>query len=236
MTVVAARCSAPTMPLARPLVFGVALAYLLTPGHPLAPLSGLPLGATALAVSLAIASWAVALPGAPPRAPAAIGVLAALAVAKLAVGWLAPAYGMLAEYRVGGGGGPVERSTEWRGIAGTRVDAALAFRGAEFPVHFFNDVRRFNYFTANEPKRDLLPFEARWTGSFWAREAGRYRLAVEANGGATLSLAGLATPDGGPLAVESGQRVREASAVADLGVGLHPLVVTYRRPAEGIPW
>src|SRR5688572_9890330 len=135
------------MPVDRLLFFGAALLYLALPGHSLALLPGLPLGILDLVVGLSLLLWPLALRGAPPLARPAVALVTVLAVAKLALGWAAPAYGLLAEYRAGGPNAPIERSTEWRRLAhaseaptATRVERALQLRGAEFPVHFFNDV------------------------------------------------------------------------------------------------
>ncbi len=224
------------MPFPRALFFGAALTYVLVPGHPLGVFAGIPLTIASVALALALAVWAIGVPGSPPRVRAAVLGIAALAAARLAVAMMAPAYGLVAEYRAGGAEAPVERSTEWLSGPGTRVDQALLFRGAEFPVHFFNDVGRFNYYTANEPKRDLLPFTARWTGLFSVLDPGRYRLVLEANGAATISMPGLVASSESLLSIDSGQRVREASIEADLSAGLHPLAVTYTRPSETMPW
>ena len=217
------------MPVLRPVLFAVALLYLALPGHPLALLPGLPLGPLGVAVALAIATWWIGLPGAPPRARALLGALAVLAVVKVGTGSLAPPYGLVAEYRVDGEASP-EGSTEWRRSDWTRIDRTLELAGDEFPVHFFNDVRRFNYFRANEPRRDLLPFAARWVGQFWAPRAGRYTFTVESNGPATLSVAG------GRAAVEQSGRLRSATFAVELDAGLHPIEASYRRPDETMPW
>ena len=50
---------------ARPLLFGAVLLALALPGHPLAPLSGLPLDLPALCLVVLAAGWWIALPGAP---------------------------------------------------------------------------------------------------------------------------------------------------------------------------
>lgn len=224
------------MPVERLLLFALALAYPALPGHPSAPLAGLPLGPAALGAVLLVLVWGLGLPGGPPRARPALLVLALLAALKLGLGWSAPPYGLLAEYRAGGADAPVERSTDWPGLGATRVDTVLRFRGDEFPVHFFNDVGRFNYYTSAQPRRDLLPFSARWTGYFAAPTDGRYRFALDANGQASLVVAGLATSAGAPLTIQSGQRVLRAFGEAELTAGLHPIEVRYARPEEGIPW
>ncbi|MDP8923873.1 MAG: hypothetical protein M3O34_13455, partial [Chloroflexota bacterium] len=213
----------------RPCFFAVALLYPALLGHPLTLLPGLPLGLLGVAVALAVAGWWIGLPGAPPRARLLVPLVAGLAVVKVVVGLLAPPYGLVAEYRVDGSPS-FERSTDWRRDDRTRTDLALAFAGDEFPVHFFNDAHRFNYYTDDEPRRDLLPFGVRWFGQFWAPQAGRYTFTVESNGPAELSVAG------GRAAVEQPGRVRSASFEVELAAGLHLLEASFRRPDEGMPW
>src|SRR6185503_5085114 len=52
---------------ARLLLFGALLLALALPGHPLVPLSGLPLDLPALGLLLLVVGWWIALPGVPPR-------------------------------------------------------------------------------------------------------------------------------------------------------------------------
>jgi hypothetical protein len=220
----------------RLLFLGLAGAFLAAPGHPSALFPGLPLGWIGLGLALILLIWGLALPGAFPRVRPAAAAVACLLIAKVASAWLAPPYGLVAEYRTGGTDARVERSTEWPRLGATRVDQVLRFEGAKFPVHFFNDVQRFNYFTANEPQRDLLPFTVRWHGQFWARSEGTYRFGVEANGTASLSIVGLATVGGEPLRVESSNRVQHSVAEATLTSGLHPIEILYSRPDGSMPW
>ena len=78
------------MPQARPLLFGAALLLLALPGHPLAPLSGLPLDLPSLGLLLLVVGWLIALPGAPPRWRLLAGALVVTAFLKVAIAWLAP--------------------------------------------------------------------------------------------------------------------------------------------------
>jgi hypothetical protein len=204
---------------ARLLLFGVALLALALPGHPMAPLSGVPLDVPGLVLVLLVVGWWVALPGAPPRAGLIAATLVALAGLRVSIGWLAPAYGLVVEYR----------ADEQAGT--TRVDKVLDFRGDAFPVHFFNDVRRFNFFTPNDPRRDLLPFSARWTGHLVVSDPGEQTLTLESNGPAALELG-----TGQRATVDRAGRLREATLTATLPAGLVPITVSYERPEEAMPW
>src|SRR5262249_54933573 len=139
---------------ARPLFFGAVLLALVLPGHPLAPLSGLPLDLPALVAVLLVAGRAIALPRAPLGAAPLAGAVAAVAMLKASVGWLAPAYGVDGAYRLDNAAVAVQDG--WP--TGDSVDRTLEFRGDAFPVHFLNNVRYLNFYTPTEPKRDLLPF------------------------------------------------------------------------------
>ncbi|MCC6179205.1 MAG: glycosyltransferase family 39 protein [Chloroflexi bacterium] len=222
------------MPVLRLLVFGLALAFVALPGHPLSPAPGLPLGLLGIALWIVIAGWSMALPGVPPRPRLVLGALTVLAGVRVGLSLLAPGYGALAAYTTppGSDGPAVEQSTDFRGVAATRVDRALDLQGDTFPVHFFNDIRRFNFYTANDPKRDLLPFSVRWTGSIVVPADGRYQLDLESNGPAALDLG---NPVIQHLEIDRAGRLREAKAVADVPAGLVPLVITYQRPDEGMP-
>lgn len=217
----------------RPLLVGLVVAYLLVAGHPLAWLFGVPLSLAAIVILILVAGWVTATRGrAPGAAWFAVGLVALLS-AKFASGAFAPAYGLSAEYRTGSTAAGVERSTDWPGLAATRIDGALAFRGADFPVHFFNDAHRFNYFTAAAPRRDALPFDVGWRGYFWARTPGEYRFELEANGRASLAVG---ESVGGSTEIESGLRVRTTNATVELSPGLHPIAIRFARPAEEMPW
>ena len=215
---------------ARPLLFGAVLLALALPGHPLAPLSGLPLDLPSLALALLVVAWALALPGAPPRATALSAAILALALLKATVGWLAPAYGLDGAYRIEN---PSTASPESL-PRGQSVDRTLDFRGDTFPVHFVNDVRSLNFYTPNEPKRDLLPFAATWTGLLVVPRDGEQTLTLESNGLATLELG--EGPGRTHVSIDRPGRVRDATLTATLPAGLTPIRVTYARPDEAMPW
>jgi 4-amino-4-deoxy-L-arabinose transferase-like glycosyltransferase len=211
---------------ARPLLIGAVLLALALPGHPLAPLSGVPLDLSAVCLLLAVVGWWIALPGTPPRSGLLVGALVGLAALKALVGWAAPAYGLAATYR------PAPAATAGTAAApgSQRVDLALDFRGDTFPVHFFNDVRWFNFYTPNQPKRDLLPFEASWRGLLVVPTDGQRTLTLAANGPAELRV-GSQT-----VTIDRPGRVREATLTAELPAGLVPISVGYARPDEAMPW
>src|SRR6185503_10067274 len=84
---------------ARLLFFGAVLLTLALPGHPLVPLSGLPLDLSAQALLLLVVGWMIALPGNPPRATLLTGAAVGLAVLKVTIAGLAPANGLEGSYR-----------------------------------------------------------------------------------------------------------------------------------------
>jgi dolichyl-phosphate-mannose-protein mannosyltransferase len=62
---------------------------------------------------------------------------------------------------------PIERSPDFRSRSFTRIDRQLDFGGPDrpgFPVYFFNDAARFNFYQRGEPDRDDLPFSVTWQG------------------------------------------------------------------------
>jgi len=215
---------------ARPLLFGAVLLTLALPGHPLAPLSGLPLDLPALALLLLVLGWMIALPGAPPRAGSIAGVLVALALLKATIAWLAPAYGLDGAYRLASPVLPAADALP----RGDSVERTLDLRGDTFPVHFINNVRYLNFYTPNEPKRDLLPFTATWSGLLVVPRDGEQTLTLEANGRATLELGSL--PVAGRVSIDQPGRVREATLTANLPAGPVPIHVSYARPEEAMPW
>src|SRR4051794_31489444 len=200
---------------ARPLLIGAALLALALPGHSLAPLGGLPLDLPALGLLVLLVGWWIALPGAPPRAGALAGALVVLGLLKATIWWAAPAYGLDASIRSSSSPeiDAVGQAPRYRG-----VDLALDFEGDTFPVHFFNDIRAFNFYTPNQPKRDLLPFTATWRGLLVVPAEGTVTLNLESNGPASLELG-----DGQRAVIEQSGRVREATLSASLPAGLVPV-------------
>ena len=68
--------------------------------------------------------------------------------------------------------GAHERGTEHPDATFTRIDRELDFAKGrrDFPLAFFNDNSRFNFYRGGEPQRLLLEFSVTWTG--WWRAAG----------------------------------------------------------------
>jgi hypothetical protein len=218
---------------ARPLLFGAVLLALALPGHPLAPLSGLPLDLPALCVLVLTIGWWISLPGVPTRAGAVAAAFLVLGLVKVAIWWGAPAYGL------DGIIVPIEtESVDLPDAPPSRrgVDLALDFQGDTFPVHFFNDIRSFNFYTPSQPKRDLLPFEATWRGLLVVAGGGDQSLTLEANGPALLEIGTGELGTGQRVAIEQAGRVRDVTLKATLPSGLVPITVTYRRPDEAMPW
>ena len=122
--------------------------------------------------------------------------------------------------------GTHERSIEFRDAAYTRIDRRLHFEplGPEFPLPFFNDNSRFNFYQPGEPNRRLLAFAVRWSGLWWVGDT-RPRLYLDApeaaaeifiDGEAALTLG---PGDGSPIVHE-----------VPLRIGWHRLDVTFSAP------
>lgn len=173
--------------------------YVLLPGHPLALLRGAPLdwlGVAALTL-LGCLRFGFGLPiasrsrsDAETRLLRQIAALAVLLVAGKALLWLAaPEFGLAASYypraRISG---DVERSTEHRSAAFTRLEASPGQPG--FQLHFFNDVERFNYYEPPDPDRKALPFAVRYDGYLHVPNANPFALELTARGVAILSIDG----------------------------------------------
>jgi hypothetical protein len=199
----------------RLLFFGVAVTCLVVSGHALAWFEGAPMGVAGILALMTLGCWAYGVAGAPPRAGLWAAVVVVLAAAKVMVWALGPSHGLDAEYRAGS-------------VVIDRVDRSLELRGDAMPLHFFNDIRRFNFFAATEPKRDQLPFEARWSGLMRVDEQGGHRLSLTANGSATLAV--------GPHRAELAPPLHSATIEVNLPLGFVPIEVTYSRAPEGMPW
>ena len=165
-------------------------AYFVMPTDAGGLIQGIPLGPLD-AIALLMIAWlaayggrlhpsAAAAPGAP-GLPGAWVVGAVLAVSVSSAALIPGTGGFRARYFANAAAtGAHERSTDYPDSAFTRVDDRLDFApgGPEFPLAFFNDNSRFNFYRGGEPRRRQLEFSARWSGLWWV-EAGPHHLYVE---------------------------------------------------------
>jgi hypothetical protein len=201
----------------------LAAAYLILPGHPELLLSGVPLGQTGIAAGVALALLVPVLRN---MALPAWGYVALLllcafkpmfAVAGIDEGWLARYYAN-AEFSP-----PVERSIDYRNLHGTRIDDALTFRDAEFPVHFFNDAR----FARGDRREVTEPFSVRWTGETFVAEPAAVALAVQARGRAALLVDGREV-----VRLDNGSEIATAAVSLQLEPGVHHLEARYSKARD----
>lgn len=207
------------------------VALLVTPSHPASALDGLPLKPIGTIVALALPALIFGLWRALPVRLTMIGAnaLGGLIVLKLGLALLSPEHGLQASYfdnsRLQG---RPERSTEFSLAGATRLDRQLDFGGDEFPVYFFNDSERFNFYRSGSPQRRQLPFSVRWDGFVWAPSAGPYDLRLTASGQASVTV-GSET-----LSVNAEGRASTDRTVA-LAAGPNPFNATYSRRPERSP-
>jgi hypothetical protein len=212
---------------------GLAVLYLLLPGHPLTLLRGVPLGdaVSGLALLVGLAAWCGYRPRGLWALRASSLLLLALAL-KLSLAAISLPRGTTAAYISGVDPSlPAERSTEWRIHGATRVDYGLELSADQFGLHFVNDMRRFNFFTPGQPRRDLLPFSATWQGWIAPRAQGTRCLHLEANGTAALQLG-----DAPPATIVRAAHVESRVVCADAQPGANPIDVRYSRPQGGVPY
>lgn len=145
-------------------------------------LHGIPLGPVAAAAVLMLAwVWAAGR-----RLPGASVVAVILALTWLAGAAIPGEGGLRARYYANAGAtGSHERSTEFPDAAFTRIDRRVDFSPdrTEFPLPFFNDNSRFNFYKIGEPDRRRLGFAVRWSGLWWVDED-RPRVYLDAPGSA----------------------------------------------------
>jgi hypothetical protein len=152
-------------------------AYFVVPTDAGGLIHGVPLGPIDT-IALLMIAWLAACGGRLPGAPI---VAIVLAVSFTSAALIPGTGGFRARYFTNvSATGAHERSTEYPDSQFTRIDGRLDFApgGPEFPLAFFNDNTRFNYFQAGQPNRRLLEFSARWSGLWWV-EAGPHHLYAE---------------------------------------------------------
>jgi hypothetical protein len=202
------------------------VAYFVLPNDAGGVVHGLPFGPIEAGALLMLA-WLWMMRRRPPGA-VIVGIL-------LATTWVAGAAipgegGFRARYFAGASAaGGHERSTEFPGAPFTRLDRRLDFQpeSREFPLPFFNDNSRFNFFRVGEPQRRYLAFAVRWSGLWWVDEE-QTQLYLDAPGSEAgifvdgVEVMTLKTGDGSPM-------VREHS----LTRGWHRLDIDYSSPYGG---
>ena len=188
-------------------------------------MDGIPLGPIESAALLAIAWLAMAgtrLPGA--------AIVATLLVSTYVAGAAIPGEGgFRSRYFANAAATSAhERSIEYPDDAFTRIDRRLQFdSSAQFPLPFFNDNSRFNFYKVGEPNRRLMDFAVRWSGLWWvARE--RPTVYLDAPGSMSevfvdgQSMMALGASGGSPIVLE-----------LPLTEGWHRLDVTFSSPYGG---
>src|SRR5687768_10553110 len=120
--------------------------------------------------------------------------------------------------------GAHERSTEFRNAPFTRIDDRIDFIPGrrDFPLAFFNDNSRFNFYLPGQPERHRLGFSVRWSGLWWA--GGSRELYLDApDAYADIAIDGIdflsASPTSGTIA-----------RAIELTPGWHRLDIVFRAP------
>lgn len=158
---------------------GIWLGYFLLPAS-FGFIDGVPAG-PADAMGLLLVLWAI---GHGVRLHFEKTLLAALVVTATATVALPGEPGLEARYFANASAtGPHERGTEHPNAGFTRVDREMAFGSAsrDFPLAFFNDNSRFNFYQAHEPHRRRLEFSVAWSG-FWKTADGLQTVFLDAPG------------------------------------------------------
>ncbi len=132
-------------------------------------------------------------------------VLAALIVVVAASAAIPGHPGLQARYFANAAAaGAHERGTEHPDATFTRIDRELDFGSGirDFPLAFFNDNSRFNFYQRGEPLRHQLEFSVAWSG--WWHASGSPALYLEAPGAAAQlfvngHLIAEVTPQSGPV-------------------------------------
>ena len=121
--------------------------------------------------------------------------------------------------------GPHERGTEHPNAGFTRIDREIAFGSdiRDFPLAFFNDNSRFNFYQAHEPHRRRLEFSVAWSG-FWNTPAGGQTVFLDAPGASAELFV-----DGQRLAGVSAQS-GPAEHTLSLSAGWHRLHIAFFSP------
>ncbi len=213
-----------------PVWFLVALAaaYVLAPGAPDVPLNGIPIGQTGIVtLVLLIGTWLWTRRNARPAAVSLVVLFVALIAIKFTIASVTPKPGWLGRYHANESfDPPVERSIDFPGLSGTRIDRRLSLEETEFPVHFFNN-REYNTGVYRET---TLPFSVHWTGHVVADRDETVSAALTANGRAEVLLDGVRQA----LVTGAGQ-TGAGDFTLTLTPGHHLIEVRYQKPADTTP-
>ncbi len=166
------------------------------------------------------------------QAPRLALVLFAVALLKLALAASSLPHGLVARYYANADfHGPPEASIEYRLPGATRIDTSIDFAPVgfgwgvkPFPIWFFNDSRRFNFYKPGEPDRKRLPFSVRWDGFVRVSTTEPITLRLVTEQEATLLIRErplLSTAEGRP------------KATLALEPGWHPVSLSYAWKGQG---
>lgn len=166
------------------------LAYLIVPVQGWGLFDGRPLGGLESVVLLAFA-WLWWTRRSIPWAVVAVVAL----LLKIGLGGLLDQRGFGAFYYANAThSGRHEHSTEPFVGGFTRIDHRLSFGGPgddDLPVHFFNDIDRFNFYLPTQPARDGLPVSVIWTGHVYSERDAVKRLYIRNPGGPATVVVGV---------------------------------------------
>jgi dolichyl-phosphate-mannose-protein mannosyltransferase len=207
----------------------VAAVYVLVPGHPDLPGSGVPVGASGTVVlSLLVFLAAFYRRAAPERRHVVriAGILAFLVCAKFVAAAGVEPHGWSARYFANEHfAGEPQWSGDFRRSDITRIDRAISFNEYSFPVHYLND----RHFDRREYRRENLePMSVEWSGSIDLGDQRREQFSLTARGTARLSVDGR---DVLSLASTSETPAHDTHAI-QLGAGRHRLELRYAKPAN----
>jgi hypothetical protein len=197
-------------------------AYFVIPTDAGGLIHGVPLGPLDT-IALLMIAWLAAYGGRLPGAPI---VAIALAVSLTSAALIPGTGGFRARYFTNvNATGAHERSTEYADSQFTRIDPRLDFTpgGPEFPLAFFNDNSRFNFFQAGQPNRHQLEFAVRWSGLWWVEAGPQHLYAETPQSAAEIFIDGVSAMRV-PAALGSG------TAEITLAGGWHRLDVAFSSP------
>lgn len=108
-----------------------------------------------------------------------------------------------------------------------RVDRAIAFDGANFGLHFINDLPARGWEGAEFQRDKQYPLKVQWTGHVEPQRP--LALTVTAEGSVSIDV------DGQPIFAARDPRGAPVAVPQTAAAGPHKLVVTYEKPPEIVP-